>query len=50
MIKKAATSKQKPAANPYLTTASPDDLGPSRRIAYEIVNERRDLLPSVGRS
>ena len=48
MIKKSA-SKSKAGANPYLTTASPDELGPSQRIAYEIVNDRRDLLPSVAR-
>lgn len=37
------------ANNPYLTSESPDDLGPANRIAYEIVSERRDLLPSVER-
>ena len=35
--------------NPYLTSATPDDLGPANRIAYDIVAERRDLLPSVER-
>jgi hypothetical protein len=35
--------------NPYLTAATPDDLGPADRIAYDIVAERRDLLPSVER-
>jgi hypothetical protein len=35
--------------NPYLTEASPDDLGPANRIAFDIVAERRDLLPSVER-
>jgi hypothetical protein len=35
--------------NPYLTSESPDDLGPANRIAYDIVSERRDLLPSVER-
>ena len=35
--------------NPYLTSASPDDLGPSNRIAYEIIHDRRDVLPSVER-
>lgn len=39
----------KVAPNPYLTTASPDDLGPANRIAYDIVHERRDVLPSVER-
>ena len=46
MIKKRP-SKAPP--NPYLTTASPDDLGPANRIAYDIVHERRDVLPSVER-
>lgn len=36
-------------ANPYLTAATPDDLGPAERIAYDIVAARRDLLPSVER-
>jgi len=40
---------KKPAANPYLTSSSPDDLGPANRIAYDIVAARRDLLPSVER-
>jgi hypothetical protein len=35
--------------NPYLTSASPDDLGPANRIAYDIVRDRRDVLPSVER-
>ena len=46
MIKKR-TAKGPP--NPYLTTASPDDLEPANRIAFDIVHERRDLLPSVER-
>ncbi len=46
MIKKRAA---KAPPNPYLTTASPDDLGPANRIAYDIVHERRDVLPSVER-
>jgi hypothetical protein len=37
----------KGAANPYLTSDSPDDLGPSNRIAYDIIRDRRDVLPSV---
>jgi hypothetical protein len=49
MIKKQSAAKSKAGSNPYLTTASPDDLGPSQRIAYEIVNDRRDLLPSVAK-
>lgn len=35
--------------NPYLDAESPDDLEPANRVAYEIVAERRDLLPSVER-
>ena len=46
MIKKR-TAKGPP--NPYLTTASPDDLEPANRIAFDIVHVRRDLLPSVER-
>ena len=41
------TSKTTP--NPFLTTASPDDLEPVNRLAYDIVRDRRDLLPSVER-
>ena len=40
---------RKAPQNPYLTEASPDDLGPANRIAFDIVAERRDLLPSVER-
>jgi hypothetical protein len=39
----------RPADNPYLTSDAVDDLSPANRIAYEIVAERRDLLPSVER-
>lgn len=35
--------------NPYLTTASRDDLEPANRIAHDVVHDRRDLLPSVER-
>lgn len=35
--------------NPYLTTATPGELGAANRIAYDIIAERRDLLPSVER-
>lgn len=42
-------SAAKAAHNPYLTSATPDDLGPANRIAYDIIAERRDLLPSVER-
>jgi hypothetical protein len=41
------TTKASP--NPFLTTASPEDLEPASRIAYDIVRDRRDLLPSVER-
>ena len=39
----------RPADNPYLTSSSVDDLTPANRIAYEIVADRRDLVPSVER-
>ena len=42
-------SASKAAHNPYLTSATPDELGPANRIAYDIIAERRDLLPSVER-
>ena len=42
-------STRKPPPNPYLTAATLDDLGPADRIAYDIVADRRDLLPSVER-
>jgi hypothetical protein len=35
--------------NPYRGTASPDDLAPTERIAFDIIAGRRDLLPSVER-
>ena len=35
--------------NPYAGSASPDDLGPADRIAFDIIAGRRDLLPSVER-
>lgn len=35
--------------NPYLTTSTPDELEPANRIAYDIVLDRRDVLPSVER-
>lgn len=43
------SSRSKAADNPYLTSSSPDDLGPANRLAYDLVAERRDLLPSVER-
>lgn len=39
----------KKPANPYITIASGEELAPADRIAYDIVAERRDLLPSVNR-
>jgi hypothetical protein len=48
MIKKSRRSVR-PPENPYLTSSSVDDLSPANRIAYEIVAERRDLVPSVER-
>ena len=46
VIRKRST---KAPPNPYLKSGTPDDLGPANRIAYDIVAERRDLLPSVDR-
>ncbi len=40
---------RKAPPNPYLTTSSPDGLGPTDRIAFEIITDRPDLLPSVER-
>jgi hypothetical protein len=48
MIKKSRRPV-KPTENPHLTSGSADDLGPANRIAYEIVAQRRDLVPSVER-
>lgn len=48
MLKKQSRSKTA-APNPYRSSTSPDDLGPANRIAFDIVAERRDLLPSVER-
>jgi hypothetical protein len=47
MVVRKRSTKAPP--NPYLTSATPDDLGPANRIAYDIIAERRDLLPSVER-
>ena len=41
--------RSKAPPNPYLKVGTPDDLDPANRIAYDIVGERRDLLPSVER-
>lgn len=35
--------------NPYRTAETVEMLAPTDRIAYEIVDDRRDLLPSVDR-
>lgn len=44
------TKKSKAAlGNPYLEAAEADDQTSPDRIAYEIVAERRDVLPSVQR-
>lgn len=48
MIKKPRRPA-KPAENPYLTSGSAEELSPANRIAYEIVAQRRDLVPSVER-
>lgn len=47
MLKKQ--SRKNAAPNPYRSSTSPDDLTPANRIAFDIVAERRDLLPSVER-
>jgi hypothetical protein len=46
VVRKRST---KAPRNPYLTSATPDELSPANRIAHDIVAERRDLLPSVER-
>jgi hypothetical protein len=46
---KSSRRSAKPAENPYLTSSSVDELTPANRIAYEIVAERRDLVPSLER-
>jgi hypothetical protein len=46
MVSKRAT---KSPNNPYRGASSPDDLGPTDRIAYDIIAGRLDLLPSVER-
>jgi hypothetical protein len=47
MVTRKRSSKAPP--NPYLKVGTPEDLSPANRIAYDIVAERRDLLPSVER-
>jgi hypothetical protein len=44
----ATRSTRKPPQNPFLTTTTPDELPPAQRLAYDIVAERRDLVPSMG--
>lgn len=39
----------KGAGNPFLGDGDLDSLSPANRLAYEIVAERRDVLPSVER-
>ena len=43
----ATKRSTKAPANPYLTTADPNELEPANRVAYDVIHERRDLLPSV---
>jgi hypothetical protein len=43
------STRKTPPPNPYLTAPTPDELGAANRIAYAIVADRRDLLPSVER-
>ena len=45
VTKKAA----KGAGNPYLGDGNLEAMSPPKRLAYEIVAERRDVLPSVDR-
>ncbi len=48
MVKK--TLRRPPAnAKAYLTLVDSADLGPADRVAREIIDARRDLLPSVAR-
>ena len=35
--------------NPYQTSTNPDELSPANRVAFEILTDRRDLMPSVDR-
>ena len=45
VTKKAAKGRN----NPYLGDGDPEALSPANRLAYEIVADRRDVLPSVER-
>jgi hypothetical protein len=49
MATKKQTAKPAKVTSPWLSSASPDDLGPADRIAHDILAGRRDLLPSVQR-
>jgi hypothetical protein len=44
-----AKRQSKTPVNPYRSAGSPEDLGPCDRIAFDIISDRRDLLPSVDR-
>jgi hypothetical protein len=45
----ANNTTRKARPNPYLSAGTPDDLGPADRIAFDIIADRHDLLPSVER-
>lgn len=45
----ATRQSRKANDNPYRSTTSPDDLSPANRLAFEIVADRRDVIPSVER-
>jgi len=47
VIRKPRPAKAPP--NPYLTSASVEELSPANRIAHDIISERRDVLASVER-
>jgi hypothetical protein len=49
MATKKQTAKPARVTSPWLSSASPDELGPADRIAHDILAGRRDLLPSVQR-
>jgi hypothetical protein len=45
----AAKKQSATPPNPYQTSTASADLSPANQIAFEVVNARRDLLPSVER-
>jgi hypothetical protein len=45
----AAKKQSATPPNPYQSSTSGAELSPANRIAFEVVAERRDLLPSVER-